>query len=397
MFARPLSRFPLIYRGFASHANSTLSPLLPAVLHLKSGQSFAGKAFGAPRSIYGETVFSTSITSYTESMTDPSYRGQILVFTTPLIGNYGVPINKAPMDNRDVGVVLESSGIQCAGVVVADLAEKFSHYTAIESLASWCTRYNVPGITGVDTRAITTLLRDQGTTLGRLAVGEDVSLPAPASHEYWDPSAENLVDQISTKEPYELNPTGDVKIAVLDFGAKANILRSLVRRGASVTVLPWNFDFNAVRDQFDGLFLSNGPGDPQQCWDAAHKLRQTLAEWDKPVFGICMGHQIIGMAAGLEAYRMTFGNRGHNQPVLALASSGSIKAGRVYVTSQNHQYALKLQDPFPQGWEPFFINANDSSVEGIKSTAESGKRIWGVQFHPESAGGPLDTIEVGLV
>ncbi|ETW80541.1 hypothetical protein HETIRDRAFT_385108 [Heterobasidion irregulare TC 32-1] len=393
MFFRPLLRLPRIYRGFATHASSATSTT-PAVLHLKTGQSFSGRSFGAPRSIYGETVFSTSITSYTESMTDPSYRGQILVFTTPLIGNYGVPSNKAPMDAQNVGVVLESQGIQCAGVVVADVAEKYSHYLAVESIASWCNRYNIPGITGVDTRAITTLLRDQGTTLGRLAVGADVSQPAPAEHEYWDPSQENLVDQVSTKEPYVLNPTGDVKIAVLDFGAKANILRSLVRRGAAVTVMPWNYDFNSVRDQFDGLFLSNGPGDPQQCWDAALKLRQTLAEWTKPIFGICMGHQIIGMAAGLDAYRMTFGNRGHNQPVLALASSGSIKAGRVYVTSQNHQYALKLQDPFPQGWEPFFINCNDSSVEGIKSTAESGKRVWGVQFHPESAGGPLDTIEM---
>lgn len=202
------------------------------------------------------------------------------------------------------------------------------------------------------------------------------------------------MDQVSTKVSYVLNPNGDVKIAVLDFGVKANILRSLVQRNAAITVLAWNFDFNEVRDQFDGLFLTNGPGDPQMCMEAALNLRRTLAEWDRPVFGICMGHQIIGMAAGMDAYRMTFGNRGHNQPVLALASSGSVKAGRVYVTSQNHQYALKLQDPFPAGWEPFFINCNDSSVEGIKSTAESGKKVWGVQFHPESAGGPLDTIEM---
>lgn len=332
----------------------------------------------------------------TESMTDPSYRGQILVFTTPLIGNYGVPLNSAPKDTRDVGMVLESKKIQCSGVVVADLAEKYSHYTAVESLSSWCMRHDIPGITGVDTRAITTILRNQGTTLGRLAVGDDILAPPPAENEYWDPSAENLVDQISTKIPYVLNPTGDVKIAVLDFGVKANILRSLVRRNAAITVLPWNFDFNQVRDEFDGLFLTNGPGDPKKCTEAARHLRKTMDEWDRPIFGICMGHQVIGIAAGLDAYRMTFGNRGHNQPVLALASSGSIKAGRVYVTSQNHQYALKLQDPFPAGWEPFFINCNDSSVEGIKSTADSGKKIWGVQFHPESAGGPLDTIEVSI-
>ncbi|EIW82853.1 carbamoyl-phosphate synthase [Coniophora puteana RWD-64-598 SS2] len=393
MFIRSISRLPLFARGLATHASPELTSL-PAVLHLKSGQSFTGRSFGAPKSIFGETVFSTSITSYTESMTDPSYRGQILVFTTPLIGNYGVPNNKTPIDSQDVGVLLESQGIQCTAVVVADLAEKFSHHAAVESLSSWCHRHGVPGITGVDTRTITSLLRDQGTTLGRLAIGADASASAPEASEYWDPSEENLVDQVSTKTPYVLNPTGDIKIAVLDFGAKANILRSLVRRGAAVTVLPWDYDFNKVRDQYDGLFLSNGPGDPGHCMPAAMNLRKTMEQWDKPVFGICMGHQIIGMAAGLDAYRMTFGNRGHNQPVLALASSGSIKAGRVYVTSQNHQYALKLQDPFPQGWEPFFINCNDSSVEGIKSTPDSGKKVWGVQFHPESAGGPLDTIEV---
>jgi len=393
MFYRHITRVSRpISRGLATHTGSISA--VPAALHLKTGQSFYGRSFGAPNSIFGETVFSTSITSYTESMTDPSYRGQILVFTTPLIGNYGVPSNKTPVDSHDVGVVLESQGIQCSAVVVGDVAEKFSHYAAIESLASWCQRYNIPGITGVDTRAVTRLLRDQGTTLGRIAIGAEAVRNVPNPEEYWDPSLENLVDQVSTKDVYTLNPTGNLRVAVLDFGAKANILRSLVRRGAAVTVFPWNYDFNAVRDQYDGLFLTNGPGNPQHCMEAALILRRTIEEWNKPIFGICMGHQVIGIAAGLDAYRMTFGNRGHNQPVLALASAGSIKAGRVYVTSQNHQYALKLQDPFPKGWEPFFINCNDSSVEGIMSTTVSGKKVWGVQFHPESAGGPLDTMEM---
>jgi len=377
---------------------SLFTPILPqsdpAALHLVTGQSFEGKRFGAKKSAWGETVFSTSITSYTESMTDPSYLGQILVFTSPMIGNYGVPDNSPSPDVPGIPI-LESTGIQCAGVVVSDVALKYSHHAAVESLHEWCERFGVPGITGVDTRAITTLLRDQGTTLGRLVVGaEDYALPPPSPEQYWDPSKENLVAQASTKDIYTLNPQGDVKIAVLDFGSKANILRSLVRRNAAVTVLPWDFDFNTVRDQYDGLFLSNGPGDPKMIMDSAMRVRQTVQEWDRPVFGICMGHQILGLAAGLEAYRMTFGNRGHNQPVLALASSGSIKAGRVYVTSQNHQYALKLTEDFPDGWAPFFINCNDSSVEGIISTPKSGKRIWGVQFHPESAGGPLDTIEM---
>jgi carbamoyl-phosphate synthase small subunit len=327
-------------------------------------------------------------------MTDPSYLGQILVFTSPMIGNYGVPSNASAGDTPGIPF-LESNKIQCAGVIVSDVALKYSHYQAVESLHEWCARYDVPGITGVDTRAITTLLRDQGTTLGRIAIGEDASLPAPSAGEYWDPAKENLVAQASTKEPFVLNAQGTgPRIAVLDFGTKGNILRSLVKRGAVVTVLPWDYDFNAVRDQFDGLFLSNGPGDPKMLLDTAMRVRKTIDEWDRPIFGICMGHQIIGLAAGLEAYRMTFGNRGHNQPVLALASSGSIKAGRVYVTSQNHQYALRLTEDFPSGWAPFFINCNDSSVEGIISTPESGKRIWGVQFHPESAGGPLDTIEM---
>jgi carbamoyl-phosphate synthase small subunit len=348
MFARRLHLPYRLSRSFATHSGP-LSSMPPAVLHLKSGQSYAGKSFGAPKSIWGETVFSTSITSCalclllcrvlsddvnadTESMTDPSYRHQILVFTTPMIGNYGVPHNETPLDSHDVGVVLEAKGIQCAGVVVADVAERFSHYTAVQSLSSWCNKYGVPGITGVDTRAITRLLRDQGTTLGRLAVGNDATAAVPQPEEFWDPAPFNLVAEVSTREPYELNPGGDVKIAVLDFGAKANILRALVRRNAAVTVLPWNFDFHAIRDQYDGLFLTNGPGDPGHCTEAALNLRKTMRDWDKPIFGICMGHQVIGIAAGLEAYRMTFGNRGHNQPVLALASSGSIKAGRVYVT-----------------------------------------------------------------
>ena len=268
----------------------------------------------------------------TDSMTDPSYLGQILVFTSPMIGNYGVPSNTASATIPGLPF-LESPRIQCTGVVVADVALKYSHYQAVESLHEWCARHDVPGITGVDTRAITSLLRDQGTTLGRLAVGSDVDAPRPNEEDYWDPSKDNLVAQASTPTPFTLNEgASGPRIAVLDFGIKANILRSLIRRGAVVTVLPWNHDFNAVRDQFDGLFLSNGPGDPQMLMDTAVRVRKTINEWDKPIFGICMGHQILGLAAGIEAYRMTFGNRGHNQPVLALASSGSIKAGRVYVT-----------------------------------------------------------------
>lgn len=319
-------------------------------------------------------------------MTDPSYLGQILVFTSPLIGNYGVPSN-ASLPSTPGIPFLESSGIQCAGVVVSDVALKYSHHAAVESLSSWCERYGVPGISGVDTRAITRLLRDQGTTLGKLSMGKDeVAKGMPGKEEFWDPSKENLIDRVSTKEPYVLNESGDVNIAVLDFGSKANILRSLVGRNARVTVLPWDYDFNTIRDQFDGLFLTNGPGDPKMIMDTAYRVRKTIAEWNKPIFGICMGHQILGLAAGLEAYRMTFGNRGHNQPVLALASSGSIKAGRVYVTSQNHQYALKLTEEFPEGWAPFFINCNGEYRSNIpvgllfEYTGRAGLHEWITHF-----------------
>lgn len=274
-------------------------------------------------------------------MTDPSYLGQILVFTSPMIGNYGVPSNKSLPEFPGIPF-LESSGVQCTGVVVSDVALKYSHYQAVESLHEWCERHDVPGITGVDTRAITSLLRDQGTTLGRLAVGDDASV-IPSANDYWDPSKENLVAQASTKEQYTLNPNGKgPRIAVLDFGSKANILRSLVKRDAVVTVFPWDYNFYSVKDKFDGLFLTNGPGDPKMINETAMRVRTLIDEWDKPIFGICMGHQVLGLAAGMEAYRMTFGNRGHNQPVLALASSGSIKAGRVYVTVSPHLHSTFL-------------------------------------------------------
>lgn len=279
-------------------------------------------------------------------MTDPSYSSQILVFTTPMIGNYGVPSNKLSKDSAHGGplVSLESDKIECHAVIVSDVAEKYSHYLARESLHDWCKRYNVPGITGVDTRAITNLLRNNGTTLGKIAVGKGHDV-TPADSEYWDPAKDNLIAQASTKEVYTLNDDpsdrSQVKIALLDFGAKANIMRSLVRRGASVTVLPWDTPLeSSLMSSFDGLFLSNGPGDPMHGKPAAENVAKLLnSEWwcNKPVFGICMGNQILGLAAGMETYRMPYGNRGHNQPVLALASSGVIKKGRVYVTSQNRK------------------------------------------------------------
>ena len=389
---------------------------LPATLHLKTGQAFAGKSFGHPETRFGETVFTTSITSYTESLTDPSYQGQLLTFTQPLMGNYGVPDNfnkdiisphGHPLD-VSVGSFMESSGVQAAGVIVSNLTENFSHFEAVESLATWCARHGVPGISGIDTRALTSLLRDQGSTLGAIKIGEGHEV-APDPSQYYDPMAENLIAKVSTREPYTIHPVGGASaarahVALMDFGTKANILRSLLRRGASVTVLPWDYDFNAVRDGFDGLFLSNGPGSPYSIPESVQVVKKAIDEWDRPIFGICMGHQIIGLAAGIQAYRMKFGNRGHNQPVVAMSSHGkSAKAGRVYITSQNHGYALKYEESaktieegkWPDGWLPWFVNANDGSIEGIRLDPKLDRRpVWAVQFHPEHAGGPEDCSEM---
>ena len=319
--------------GGGTFTQSVSPAPVPSTLHLKSGHSFVGQSFGAPRTQFGEVVFTTSITSYTESLTDPSYQGQILTFTQPLMGNYGVPDNfcgRSPVGHPadvDVGAFLESRGIQAAGVIVSNLCDRFSHFEAKESLAAWCARHNVPGISGIDTRALTTLLRNQGSTLGGIVVGKGHEA-TPDSSNYFDPMAMNLIQRVSTTEPYTVHPKGGesqarAHIALLDFGAKANITRSLLRQGVSVTVLPWNYDFNAVRDNFDGLFLSNGPGSPHSIPEAIETTRVAINEWDRPIFGICMGNQvsrsglkrpeqllsvlplqIIGLAAGIKAYRM---------------------------------------------------------------------------------------------
>ncbi|ORX62147.1 small subunit of carbamoyl-phosphate synthase [Hesseltinella vesiculosa] len=363
----------LMRRGFATHT----SGLAPAALKLKTGQSFKGQSFGADQSSFGEAVFTTSLVGYPESMTDPSYTGQILVFTQPLIGNYGVP--GQTLDEFGLSKYFESDKIQVQGIVVNDYATHYSHWTAVESLGQWCQRQNIPAITGVDTRALTQLLRDQGSTLAQLAVGADAAESAKLS--FPDPNAENLVAKVSTKVPLHFNPEGDVKIAVIDCGVKQNILRCLTKRGANVTVLPWNYDINKVKDQFDGLFISNGPGSPSTCTETVQHLRTAIDTWNKPIFGICMGNLLLGMAAGLDVYKLPFGNRGHNQPAL------NVDTGLCYITSQNHGYALQ-DEAMPTGWKKLFVNANDGSNEGIQHES---KPIFSVQFHPEAKGGPQDT------
>ncbi|KAJ1649693.1 Multifunctional pyrimidine synthesis protein CAD [Dispira simplex] len=365
----------LLRRGFASAAGPSASA---AYLTLKTGQGFQGYSFGASQSVSGETVFTTSLVGYPESMTDPSYHGQILVFTQPLIGNYGVPA--ATKDSFGLLKHFESEKIQCRGIVVSDYATRYSHWNAVESLGDWCQRFGVPAIGGMDTRAIVHLLRGQGSTLGALTVGGSQA-PTAQDLQFEDPNTDNLVAKVSTRQPKCFNPEGDVHIGVIDCGIKENILRCLVDHGAAVTLLPWDYDFNSVAHKFDGLFISNGPGSPTKCTTLVENMRMAYRTFNKPIFGICMGNQIMGLAAGLEVYKLPFGNRGHNQPAVNLTN------GQCVITSQNHGYALK-DDVMPSGWQRYFVNANDGSNEGIRHTFLP---FSSVQFHPEAKGGPQDT------
>jgi len=359
----------------APYAPVSLKPT-PATLKLKSGEVYTGTSFGANVHTSGEAVFTTSLVGYPESMTDPSYRGQVLVFTQPLVGNYGVPgIFK---DEYGLLKFFESDRIHCEGIVVSDYASRYSHWTAVESLGEWCTRFGVPAISGVDTRAIVHILRDQGSTLSKLYIGED---PDFSKIPYSDPNERNLVSEVSTAVPVSYNPFGDIKIGVVDCGVKNNILRALVKRGAAVTVLPWNFNFNKVSDQFDGIFISNGPGNPTKVVETVQNVRHALATYKRPIFGICMGNLVLGLAAGLDVYKLRFGNRGHNVPAL------NVLDGKCQITSQNHGYALQ-DNVMPNGWTKYYVNANDGSNEGIRHKTLPFKSV---QFHPEAKGGPQDT------
>lgn len=342
-------------------------------LYLENGRTFEGTSFGANISASGEVVFNTGMVGYVESLSDPSYAGQILVLTYPLIGNYGVPARK----------FFESPKIQVAGLVVANYTEEYSHGSAVESLGSWLKREGVPAITGVDTRALTKILREKGVMLGALA-------HASKMPKLVDPNKENLVARVSTKrkQVYKGGPiTGKKKkIILVDCGAKENIARSLVARGATVTKVPWNYDF--TKEKADGIVLSNGPGDPVMCAETVANIKKAFKK-GTPILGICLGTQLMALAAGAKTYKLPYGHRSHNQPcqdVLGNRPFGKAH-GRCYITSQNHGYAVD-EKSLPHEWKVWFRNLNDGSVEGLKHT---GKPWIAVQFHPEASPGPTDT------
>ena len=359
-----------------SYASTSKASLDPAKLIIKGGPTFNGLSFGAPKSVSGEAVFTTSLVGYPESMTDPSYRGQIICFTQPLIGNYGVP-SGTERDHFSLLKYFESPHIQCSGIVVTDVALEYSHWTAVESISEWCKREGVAGITGVDTRELVTYLREQGSSLARLSVGND------ASTDFYDPGQDNMVAKVTTKEPFHVPaPNAKHHVLVVDCGAKENILRCLVSRGADITVVPFNYPIHKVADKFDGIFISNGPGDPIYCAETVENLKQVIKEQpDLPLMGICMGHQLLSLAAGAKTLKLKYGNRAHNIPTLDLTT------GHCHITSQNHGYAVDA-NTLTSDYQEYFINLNDSSNEGMMHKE---RPIFSVQFHPEAKGGPLDS------
>jgi carbamoyl-phosphate synthase small subunit len=346
--------------------------VINAELVLQDGRCFPGALFGATRSVAGEVVFNTGMVGYPESLTDPSYSGQILVFTHPLIGNYGVPIGAhgPAFQKRDALSAFESDRVRVKGVVVSTLSGRFSHWSAPHSLEDWMSRQGIPGICGVDTRALTKHLRLKGSMLGKIVTGaEDVP---------WDdPNQRNLVAEVSTPERIVYG-SGERRVVLVDLGCKHSIIRSLLRRNLTVVRVPWNADFS--RENADGIVLSNGPGDPKMCVAAIEQVRQAMRR-HVPIFGICLGHQLLCLAAGGDTYKLKFGHRSQNQPCLEVGSK------RCYITSQNHGYAVDEQT-LDGEWLPWFFNANDGTNEGIRHRSEP---FFSVQFHPEAQPGPMDT------
>lgn len=388
-------------------------------LELQDGQVFEGLSFGAEKSISGELVFQTGMVGYPESITDPSYRGQILVITFPLVGNYGVP-SRETLDELlgDLPKHFESDQIHVAGLVVASYAgESYSHHLATSSLGTWLKEQGVPAMYGVDTRALTKIIREEGSMLGKMlhasqappskltngvkssstpngdVVAGPVSWRDQVDQVEWHNQNErNLVAEVSVKEPRLISPPKEkallhpsgrpVRVVVVDVGLKYNQLRCLLARGVEVMVVPWDYNFPELAGKdYDGLFISNGPGDPAMLTQTIKHIAEAMKEGRTPIFGICLGHQLLARAAGASTLKMKFGNRGHNIPCTNLLS------GRCYITSQNHGFAVDSMT-LPEGWQELFVNANDGSNEGIRHT---GRPYFSVQFHPESTPGPRDT------
>ncbi|MDO4510880.1 MAG: glutamine-hydrolyzing carbamoyl-phosphate synthase small subunit [Bacteroidales bacterium] len=341
-----------------------------ATLILEDGTKFKGYSFGADKSCSGEVVFNTGMTGYPESLTDPSYLGQIIVSTYPIVGNYGVPSREVGTDG--MSVYLESEKIHPEAIVCQDYSWDYSHWQAASSLSQWLKEEQVVGICGIDTRALTKLLREKGSMLGKIVV-EDC-----ADVDFYDPNKENLVGKASCTEVMEYGVDNEKKVVLIDCGVKDNIIRCLVQRGAHVIRVPWDYDFTGI--DYDGLFISNGPGNPDFAEATVANIKKAF-EIGKPICGICMGNQLLSKAAGAKVYKLKYGHRSHNQPVREVGTE------RCFVTSQNHGFAVDTAT-LGTDWEPYFVNMNDGTNEGIRHKS---KPFFSTQFHPEACGGPTDT------
>jgi carbamoyl-phosphate synthase small subunit len=351
-----------------------------ARLILDDGTTFCGWAFGAEKNVSGEVVFNTAMTGYPESLTDPSYAGQMLVMTYPLVGNYGVPSTEAA--DNGLPELMESERIHATALIVADYSETYSHWNAQESLDAWLKREGVPALTGIDTRRLTKVLRESGVMMGRIVISGNSEYSEDSEYSEKDYGSVNWVEKVSCKEVMTYQPFGEKKhrVVLVDCGVKANIIRCLLRRGIEVVRVPWDYDFNQL--DFDGLFLANGPGDPEQCSKTVEHIRTFLNnETVRPCMGICLGNQLLARAAGAKTYKLKYGHRSHNQPVQRVGTT------QCFITSQNHGYAVDAST-LPSDWEPLFVNMNDGSNEGIRHKTNP----WmSAQFHPEACSGPVDT------
>jgi len=343
-------------------------------LVLEDGSEYTGASFGKLKETSGEVVFNTGMTGYPESLSDPSYKDQILVLTYPLQGNYGVEdlkIHKGVVQN------FESGKIHVAGLIVSEYSDTYSHWTAKKSLGDWLDEQEIPAITGIDTRALTKKLREKGSMLGKiLAVNND------KKEKFDDPNTRNLVAEVSCTEPI-IYPAGKKMVVLVDTGVKENIIRCLLERNITVARVPWNYDFFEDKElkKFHGLLFANGPGDPKKVKKSIELMEYALEHQRKPVLGICLGSQIMALAAGARTYKMKYGNRSFNQPVMDQFTN------KCYITSQNHGFAVRPRT-LPKEFKVWFKNLNDNTVEGIHHTR---KPFYSVQFHPEASPGPEDT------
>lgn len=342
-------------------------------LVLEDGTTFKGKSFGYDAPVAGEVVFNTAMMGYPESLTDPSYAGQLMTLTYPLVGNYGVP--RFSFEENGLPTFMESDKIYASAIIVSDYSEEYSHWNAHESLADWLKREKVPGVTGIDTRQLTKVLREHGVMMGTIKPIDAIDTMETIE----DYSTINWVDRVSCKDIIKYNEGAGKKVVLVDCGVKANIIRCLIKRGVEVIRVPWNYDYTDM--DFDGLFLANGPGDPDMCEDAVNIIRKQMSQSRKPICGICMGNQLLAKAGGATIYKLKYGHRSHNQPVREVGTS------RCYVTSQNHGYAVDAAT-LGKEWRELFVNMNDGSNEGIRHQTNP---WFSSQFHPEACSGPVDT------